>query len=119
MESLADFLGVQRVGLPDTPKAPPPNPKLTGKDFARALIFSEEYRQTLYDRARLGILHPTVEKFLLEHAFGRPIEQIEVKDTTNRFEDWSVEDLETRAMQLWEQARKLRESDIVDGESVH
>jgi hypothetical protein len=107
-ESLADFLGVRdpRKADDDKPK------KITRKvisEFAREILSSEEYRASLLRRIFLDELPPAVELLLYHYAHGKPVEKVEVKDTTIAVENMTAEQCEERALFLVEYARRMRE----------
>ena len=107
MESLADFLGVRN---PQTPDVEPPkqNRRQLIGDFCRGVLESEEYRASLLRRIWLGELPPAIEALLYHYAHGKPVEKVEVRDTTVQIEELSAEQLEQRAMFLVECARQMR-----------
>lgn len=107
-QSLAQFLS-----LPDSPGAPAParpsGPRMSRRDFARGILDSDEYRQSIFDRIRLGTLPPAVETLLYYYADGKPTEKLEIDDRTERnLEAMPVERLEERALMLADIARRLR-----------
>lgn len=50
--------------------------------FARLVVEDAEYRKSLLDRAKRGVLPPQVETALFYYAYGKPVERVEVEDTT-------------------------------------
>lgn len=106
--SLADFLGVQDPVRPDLPAAAPPSRRLSAKDFALGILNSDEYRASIMRRVLLDELPPQIESLLYHYAHGKPVERVEVKDTTDPLEELSVEQLEERARRLLDVARSLR-----------
>lgn len=111
MESLAQFLGLSGTmagnDLPEAPQEKSRVAGLSGPAFSRAVIASQEYRQSILDRVKLGSLAPAVECRLLDHAFGKPADHVEISDPTS-LENQSVEQLEARALLLAALARNLR-----------
>lgn len=86
-------------------------PKLTVKDFCRGVLNSQEYRESLYRRVLLDELPPAVECMMWDRAWGKVVDKVEFKDTTDTLANLTVEQLETRALYLVEVARRMRESD--------
>ena len=121
-KSLADTLGVSdQPGQPE-PETRVPLEKLTGKKFSQAVLNSIEFRTYILNSLTLGVLPPQVLCRLMDHGWGKPVDYLEVKDTTNQLEDMTVEQLEERAMYLAEVARTLRRRSSEDEptlESVH
>lgn len=64
-------------------------------------------------------LPPAVECKLFEYAYGKPVDKVEWKDTTNSFEDMSSEQLEAEAMSLVLLAQKLRQEEGGTGASIN
>lgn len=111
-ESLADFLGVRDPRKADDDSKPAK--KITRKaisEFARDILSTEEYRASLLRRIFLDELPPAIEALLYHYAHGKPVEKLEVKDTTIAIENLTAEQCEERAMFLVEYARKMRESE--------
>jgi hypothetical protein len=107
MESLADFLGLR----PPTPERDESGPESTisAKDFARAVLHSPEYRRSLLDRIVLGELPSAIEALLWAYAYGKPVERVEVKDTTDDIDEMDLEQCEQEAQRLLQIARSLRD----------
>ncbi len=105
MQTLADLLGSN-----DPPIEPPAKPwsKLTIKSFCKDILESPEYRDSIKSRILLGEIPPAVECMWYHYAYGKPADKLEVKDTTNAYENLSVEELEARATLLADAARHLR-----------
>lgn len=108
MKSLAEALGIKDPENPEL-EAPAHPPKLTAKAFARGILDSAQYRESIRRRVLMGNLPPAVECKLYEYAYGKPIDKVEVRDTTDRLEDMSNEQLEAKAMALLALAQKLKE----------
>lgn len=70
--------------------------------FARSLLNSQTYRDSLEARMKRHELPPAVEVMLWHYAFGKPVEQVEVKVTTQDLSSLS-------AVELLEKADKLRQ----------
>lgn len=51
--------------------------------WAQKLLDDSVYQQNFLARWRNGSLHPTLEKFVWEHAKGKPVEQLEVHSSTD------------------------------------
>ena len=120
-QSLADFLGVQDPAQPDRPVSQAPSPKMSAKAFFRDVLATREYRESLLRRVVMDALPSAVETMMWDRAHGKAVERVEVKDTTNRLEALTIEQLEQRALFLADVARQLRngKSDEGQAESVH
>ena len=108
-QTLAEFLGADQA-LP----APSGRSLLDAdnvRDFARNVLQSREYRQSILDRIQLGQLAPAVEQRLYDYAYGKPVERVEFKDTSDPVDDLTYEQLEERAAKLLEVARQLRKEE--------
>lgn len=114
METLADFLGLR------APSEDPPDdsPKLSSKASirtrARYILSSPEYLQSVLDRIKLGTLPPALECQLYHYAYGKPVDRQEIKDTTNRLDGLTSEQVEQRATALMERARELRKAEKME-----
>lgn len=124
IQSLAEFLNV-----PDSNQSEPFRPveqpvclKMSARDFCRHILSSIEYRMSVLNRITLGTLPPAVECLIHYYAHGKPVERVEVKDTSDPLDDFNAEQLEERALRLLEVARQLRtneSSNNTDSTSVH
>jgi CBS domain-containing protein len=122
METLADLLG---VGSQEPQEQPAPRLEdiTDSKAFALAVLNSSEFRRYIVNGLILGEIPSGIVTRLMDHAWGKPIERVEVKDTTNNLEGLTSEQLESRAMRLMEMARSIRLAPMVDDDqpvgSVH
>lgn len=78
------------------------------KEFCRRVLSSREFRQYILSGIVLNDLPPAVITRIMDHGWGKPIERLEVKDTTDEYEDLTPEQLEARAMKLAQMARSAR-----------
>lgn len=121
--SLAETLGT----LPDKPGAPaaPRIEDIAGdaQTFCKTVLNSLEFRQYIINGLTLGELPSAIITRLMDHAWGKPVERLEVQDTTPAVEDLTPEELESRAARLSEMARLLRRAELFDEplgqDSVH
>lgn len=113
MESLADFLGIRDIRNPDASK-PPEVSFRSVKDFCRGVLRSQEYRESVMRRILFDELPPQIEVLFFAYAEGKPIDRIEVKDTTDDIDEMNAEQCEQEAMRLLELARQLKEEDASD-----
>lgn len=88
------------------------------KRFALAVLDSSEFRRYIVNGLLLGSLPAAIICRLMDHGWGKPVERVEVKDTTNAVEDITPEELEDRALRLAEMARSIRLAPMPK-ESVH
>jgi len=82
------------------------------------LIQDPVYRVSFTTRARLGDLHPTLEKMMFEYLLGRPTENINlnVSDTREDLSQLTEDQLQNRVLQLQTQVQAL--SKKTNGEST-
>lgn len=125
METLADFLGLKGTSTegdanaPEPDRWPPRAARLSIRDRARAILESPEYFQSVLHRIRLGTLPPAVELRFYDYAHGKPVERIEVKDTTDDVDEMSPQELEHEAERLLDLARQLRMAEPDAQSAVH
>lgn len=105
MKSLSDVLGVPDPKQPTSESKPV---KITVKTLAKGILNSPQYLESIRRRILADTLPPAVECKLYEYAFGKPVDKVEFKDTTNDLGELSTEELEAKAIRLAELARKLR-----------
>lgn len=89
MKTLFDVLNPELASDVIDHDAPPV--KLTAKNFSKGILESPEYRASLMLRIVSGTLPPAVECRILDHALGKPVERVEVKDQSRSIEDLSPE----------------------------
>ena len=92
-QSLADFFG--------TSDAPPREPEvdyaaLTGQEFARKFVSSQEFYDYLIRELRLGELPAGVITNLMNRAWGKEPEKIEFEDKTKSLEALTPAELNQR-----------------------
>lgn len=107
-QSLADVLGVEDPLTREAPVVDIHPEKLTAKEFSRRILHSKEYRDSIIRRIYADELPPAIECRLYDYAFGRPVEKVEVADTTQKFTEYTIEQLEERALNLAQLAREMR-----------
>ena len=119
MESLADFL--ERASL----QGPSPLPsvglrRVSIRELTRGILSSQEYRQSVVDRIKLGTIPAAVELVWYYYAEGKPTERVEIKDVTDDVDEMDAQACEREAERLTELARALRlESESSLEHSVH
>jgi hypothetical protein len=109
MKTLADVLGLPSVeeemrqraeaqgAQPSVVSEPEPDPEtLSAKDFAKKILNSKEYRQSIRDRIQLHSLPPGIETLFYHYAFGKPVDKLEVNDTTVSLDNVSLDSLKER-----------------------
>jgi hypothetical protein len=92
---------------------------LHGKAFAKALLQSKDYRESLVRRMKTDSLPSAIECKLMDHAWGVPKQRLEVEDKTNSYEGLSAEQIQTRIRTLMDVAQRLGASKEDDSTSVH
>ena len=81
--------------------------------FARQIVESESYRETVQNRAKTGTLPQSIEAMLWYYAYGKPIEQVHMTLSPGE-EDlgaMSVADLQRRAREI---ADELAEAEALE-----
>lgn len=112
------FESLQEAELPRTPTIEISDyTGLAGKQFAQAVLNSEEFKRYISDGIKARDLPPAVLCRLIDHGWGKPVERVELN--TNHLENISAEQLEARAAYLEEMARRLRGQDDEESGSVH
>jgi hypothetical protein len=116
--NLAEALGIDN---PD-PKAAKPDaaaevPDLGARQFARTVLNSNQYRESVLRRILMNELPPAVETKLMDYAWGRPVERIEVEDKTTSYEEWSTDRLMARIQKLHAILDRLRDKDATEASS--
>ena len=115
---MAEFISLaQALGDPAPATSPPreePDWLLesptTAKAFCLKVLRSRVYRESLYRRVILDTLPSAVECKLYDHAYGKPIEHVQIEDVSSKFDNASYAELEQRAATLLTLARQLRMS---------
>ena len=106
--TLAEFLGVPDPVTKVDPSGIDYTSKLPVAAFCKQVLASPEYRMSLVRRITLDELPPAIEQLLYYYAEGKPVEKVEVKDTSDPLENLTIDQLEERAMKLLNVARQLR-----------
>jgi len=94
-KSLYDSLLEQGLIEPDAPSAAPAEPhlvSLTGKAFAEAVLQSKEFRLYIIEGLTERDLPPAVLCRLIDHAWGKPVERVQVQEIP-MLDGLSVEEL--------------------------
>lgn len=111
--NLAEALGVKNPLQDQTVPQPEPSPvgDMDARQFARFILNSTQYRESVLRRVLMDELPAAVETKLMDYAWGRPTERIQIDDKSSRLEDMTSEELEQRALYLATRARQLRMND--------
>lgn len=94
--SLADLVDPEREKFEDE-SAELPEWDDSARRFAQRLLKTKIYRESIQRRMILHELSPAVECLLLYYAFGKPVEKVQVEDTTPTMETMSLADMKKRA----------------------
>lgn len=111
LRSLADVLGVLDPARPDDQTPVYDEPK-TAREFALRVLNSPEYRHSVYRRLMLHEFPPALEVLLHHYAYGKPVEKVEVKDTSNPLETISLGTLKERVITLQRIISQLESDDV-------
>lgn len=113
-ETLADFLGVE-TSAPPLSEEPRLEDITDAKSFALAVLESREFRCYIINSLVLGSLPAAIACRMMDYAWGKPVEHVQIEDKIQKPEDLTAEQLEARAMRLAAMARSIRLAPISDG----
>lgn len=120
MKSLAEHLGVIDPRDLTLSKPSKPLPRQTIRDFCRDILSSDDYRASVLRRILIDEMPPAVEQLMYHYAYGKPVEKIEFKDTSDDIDEMNAEQCEQEAMRLLEIARQIRgEESTTSDRSIH
>ncbi len=116
MQSLAEYLGTnQAEGAPIDDKKDSPSllasTTCTAEEFAKAFLNSLEFKKYIVNSLTLGELPPAITTRLMDYAWGKPTEKLEITDKTARFEEMSVPELVQRIRLLQSALETLSDDD--------
>lgn len=105
----------EALGLTTEPEPSPSEPKVkqTAKQLAKAILASPQYAESVRRRILADTLPAAVECRLYDYAYGKPVDKVEIKDTTERLEDLSTDELMARL-----EALKLATAALGHGDGV-
>jgi hypothetical protein len=118
LEKSGHSRGIGRPFVKGDPRAGRPkgrrsDAQLACEQFAREVISSPEYRESVWRRVREDSLPPAVECLLHHYAYGKPVDRIEVKQVEEDFSVLTPEFLQERfsaVARILEQAAEERAS---------
>lgn len=120
--SLAESFGIKNPKLGDEQPEPIQVEDLTSQQFARSVLNSTEYRDSLLQRILFNELPPAVEIRLMEYAWGKPMERVQIEHTGNPYDGMTLAQIAERAEVLrnilQQQADETEQSDDPQS-SVH
>jgi hypothetical protein len=108
------FTGPETAG-PGRPKGGQNKTTIEVRAAARTIVDNPNYRAALALRVKSGTA-PHMETLLWHYAYGKPVEKIEVKDTTDEFENITAEQLRERAKLI---AQRIVEPEQPERQDVH
>lgn len=82
---------------PGRPKGSPNRAGREGREFAQRFVNDPEYRESLRRRVANDTLAPAVEVQLQHYAWGKPIDRVEISDTTEKKDLTALTDAELAA----------------------
>lgn len=118
-KNLAEYLGIEDPQDPETPVAPAPSPRLSRREFAREILNSHDYRESLFSRIRMQTLPAQVECLLYHYAYGKPTDVVEVREQSTALENLTPEQLDKRELLLLQRLREVRQLKTTEEGSVH
>lgn len=81
-QSLADYLGTSDSTAAPDAETPPAAASLKGKEFAQAVLDSQEFRDYIVASLKLGEIPSVIVVRMMDYAWGKPVERLEVHDST-------------------------------------
>ncbi len=122
-ESLAQALGVIDPQKGATPEADPSWETLEGKAFCEAVVKSPDFRTYIVLGLRLGNLPAAVLCRVLDHAWGKPPDKVELTGKDGKPIE-HVTEVRRTIVHVIEDRRQLPESEqiqaeVIDGEVRH
>lgn len=112
-KSLAEYLGTSVPAVNGQPERAASDAQVPdnvdGKEFAEAVVNSREFFQYIVNGLTLGDLAPAVVCRLMDHAWGKPVEVVQLDD--RRFDKMSKRELEDRIAELRRDVQDLPEDD--------
>jgi hypothetical protein len=118
MQSLADVLGVPDPKQPDAP-APRDPGKLTAKQFCQAVVNSPEFRAYITNGIFVGDLPAPILLRIMDTAWGKPVERVEVKDRSEALEDLTPEVVAAKLERVQRMLMLLRNAQTEDDDTEH
>jgi len=111
-KSLYDVLHEGEIHEPE-----PVEPEVSAQDFCKHIVASPEFRMYLMNGILEGSLPGAVIGRIMDHAWGKPVERLEVKDTTD-MDDLPIEAVQERIDFLQDTLRRLQVVKISDAEQA-
>lgn len=103
------MLGVQDPqALDNVVQVSAKNFRMTARAFCKEILDSRQYRESLLRRIITDSLPPAVEQLLYYYANGKPVERVEVKETTADLSSLSPAQIEARLLHLAQLARRMQ-----------
>lgn len=97
MPSLFDTLGLppkEQASETRQSESAIPRKRLSARKFARALLESDEFKAYILNGIVLNDLPPVILCRLMDYGWGKPVERIEVKNKTDRFDRLPVSEIQ-------------------------
>ena len=114
-QSLADFLGVPDPRAGSASVEPETLIDVVDPvEFCRGVLRSREFRQYILNGMVLGEIPPAIICRVMDHAWGKPVERVEITDKSDDVDEMDARQCEAEAMRLLELARQLREERHTD-----
>lgn len=118
MVSLAEALGLvdstpeigvanQEAAAADELDAIEVDDNITLKELLKRMLETKSYRRSIYMRLITGTLPPAVECKIFDHVMGKPVDRIEIEDTTKNVDGLSLEELHERHQITVDAMRKI------------
>lgn len=83
------------------------------QQFARGILQSDDYRNSLKSRAKTGTLPPQVETMLWHYAYGKPVEQLNVTNSSgldlSQMGSAELADIATRLADAMREAKEVED----------
>lgn len=109
----------EALGIKDGPMDEPEPEPTTAQEFAIRILNSPEYRKSVEQRILLGELPPAVECWLLNTAYGKPPDRVDIKTTTLAIDEVALSQAAERISFLQDTiARQKAARDAMDDEQL-
>ena len=107
--TLPDLHQRDERGLIPTPRRMTLLRRNEARDFSLNVIRSDAYRESVRARAAKGTLPPAIETMLWHYAYGKPAEQVVIRDERRDLSNLSEEELAERAELIATVLRAVRD----------
>lgn len=115
IQSLAEYLGIEQAAVPGG-GVPHLEDIADAKEFARAVLASREFRSYIVNALTFGELPPAITCRLMDHAWGKPTQRIDIDERSLHLEDLTPEVLEGKLERVQRMLRLVQAARVNDAE---